>query len=35
MNELEEDLRIETLKRRRKEKPLSFKMKNKEITRKK
>ena len=35
INEIEEDLRIETVKRRMKEKPMSFKMKNKEIARRK
>ena len=35
INELEEDLRIETVKRKMKEKPLSFKIKKKEIKRKK
>ena len=33
INELEENVRIETIKRRMKEKPVSFKMKNKEIAR--
>ena len=33
INELEEDLRIETVKRKMKEKPVSFKMKNKEVAR--
>ena len=31
IKKLQEELRIETTKRRMKEKPLSFKMKNKEI----
>ena len=35
MNELEEDLRIETVKRRMRQKPVSFKIKNKKIARKK
>ena len=35
INELEQDLRIKTVKRRMKEKPVSFKMKNKEIARRK
>ena len=35
INELEEDLRIETAKRRPMYKPLSFKVKNKEIARRK
>ena len=35
INELEEDLRIETVMRRMKEKPVSFKMKNKEVPTKK
>ena len=35
INELKEDLRTETLERKMKEKPVSFKMKNKEIARKK
>ena len=33
INKLEEDLRIETVKRRMKKKTVSFKMKNKEIVR--
>ena len=35
INELEEDLRKETVKKRVKGKPVSFKMKNKEIARRK
>ena len=35
INELKENLRIEIVKRRTKEEPLSFKIKNKEIGRKK
>ena len=35
INELEKDLRTETVKRRMKEKPVSFKMENKEIARRK
>ena len=35
INKLEEDLRIKTVKRRMKEKPVSFKIKNKEIARRK
>ena len=35
IDKLEKDLRVETVKRRIKEKPVSFKMKNKEIARKK
>ena len=35
MNELEEDLRIETIYRRTKIKSMSFKTKNKKITKKK
>ena len=35
IKELKEDIRIETVKRRMKEKPASFKMKNKEIAKRK
>ena len=35
INQLAEDLRIETVNRRMKEQPVSFKMKNKQIARKK
>ena len=35
LNEIREDLRIKTVKKRMKKKPASFKMKNKEIERKK
>ena len=35
INELEENLRLETVRRRMKEKPVILKMKNKEITKKK
>ena len=35
INELEKDLRTETVKRRMKEKPVSFKMENKDIARRK
>ena len=35
INDLEQDLRIETLNRRMKQKPISIKMKNKEIAKRK